>query len=101
MEKSNVDYIMFYLNKDDILCSFNIEDFQKFKTMLLKIVTGQINSNVLELIINGLISKIKDDGSELDNEIYSMVKSIEDISTALNVKDILENKPIISAKEFR
>jgi len=102
MEKSNTDYIMFHLSDNgNIHCSFNIENFKNFKALLLKIITGQLNSNTLELVIDGLISKIKDDGSESDSLIYGMIKEVEDLSTALSVKETLENKPIISAKEFR
>lgn len=94
MEEETIDkknYITFFVDEDgeDLKCNFNINDIDKFLSILTLVLSGSISEDVIELIFE------KIDDEEVKN--IFMTRLLAYTSNNLNSE---KQKPAISASEF-
>lgn len=94
MEEETIDkknFITFFVDEDgeDLKCNFNINDIDKFLSILTLVLSGSIAEDVIELIFE------KIDDEEVKN--IFMTRLLTYASNNLNSE---KQKPVISASEF-
>ena len=94
MEEESVDdtnHITFFTdeNGEDLKCKFNINDMDKFLSIVTLVLSGSITEHVVNLIFEEI------DDEEVKN--IFMTRLLADASNNLNSE---KQKPAISASEF-
>jgi len=94
LEEETIDkknFITFFVDEDgeDLKCNFNINDIDKFLSILTLVLSGSIAEDVIELIFE------KIDDEEVKN--IFMTRLLTYASNNLNSE---KQKPVISASEF-